>query len=105
MLPMIYRRLAITALWSLILPAYSEVKIKVAHNSGEQATKDFKFKDVPSPVKDDLGSKAKLSLVDGETDESSADLTALNDGAFPTDEDQPDANFFFDAGTPGGRFR
>ena len=65
----------------------------------------FKFKHVPSPVKDDAASKAKLTLVDGEIDPNGADLKALIDGILPTDEDQPEANFFFNAGTSGGRFR
>jgi hypothetical protein len=87
------------------VPAPSEVKVTVDRNIGPQATKDFKFKDVPSPVKDDAGAKAQLMLVDGEMDDDGADLAALTDGLLPTNEDDPEANFFFNAGTFGGRFR
>ncbi len=86
-------------------PADSGVKITVDRNIGPQATKDFKFANVPSPVKDDAGASAQLVLVDGEADGNGADLSALTDGLLPTYEDQPEANFFFNAGTPGGRFR
>jgi len=44
-------------------------------------------------------------LVEGELDGNGADLTALNDGALPTEEDQPEKNLFFNAGTGGGRVR
>src|ERR1700693_3992129 len=82
-------------------PAASEVKVTVDRNIGPQATKDFKFKDVPSPVKDDAGAKAQLMLVDGEMDDNGADLGALTDGLLPSNEDDPEANFFFNAGTYG----
>jgi hypothetical protein len=69
------------------------------------ATKDFKFPRVPSPSKDDAATNAKRLMVDGEMDQNGATLAALTDGLLPTDEDQPGANFFFDAGTSGGSFR
>ena len=80
-------------------------KITIDHNTGSAANGNFKFKNVPSPAKDDLGAKAKLTLVDGEIDSNGADLTALTDGILPTEEDEPGANFFFNAGTDGGRLR
>ena len=81
------------------------VKVTVEHNSNNDASASFKFKSVPSPAKDDAATKAKLTLVDGDMDSNGADLSALTDGVLPTDQDQPEANFFFDAGTAGGRFR
>ena len=33
-----------------------------------------------------------------------ADLSVLTDGLLPTEQDQPAANFFFNAGSDGGRF-
>jgi hypothetical protein len=69
------------------------------------ATKDFKFPRVPSPSKDDAATNAKRLMVDGEMDQNGATLAALTDGLLPTDEDEPGANFFFDAGTSGGSFR
>lgn len=74
-------------------------------NLGAAATREFKFKNVPSPVANDAASNAKLTLIDGELDGGSADLNALIDGRLPTDEDEPAANVFFNAGSSGGRFR
>jgi hypothetical protein len=81
----------------------AEVKVTVEHNEDEKATGDFKFKDIPGPSKDDAATHAKFSIVDGERDPNGGDLDKLNDGKLPTEEDQPDENFFFNAGTEGGR--
>src|ERR1700720_2710727 len=97
--------LTIVTLWSLALTAQAQVKITIDHNGNATATSAFKFKNVPSPAKDDLAAKAKLLLLIGEIDPNGADLSALTDGALPTEEDQPSSNFFFNAGTSGGRFR
>jgi hypothetical protein len=83
----------------------TQVKVTFDHNSSDAATSAFKFKNVPSPAKDDAAAKAKLLLVEGEVDGNGADLGALIDGALPTEEDQPAANFFWSAGTGGGRFQ
>jgi hypothetical protein len=90
---------------SLFVMAFAEVKISVDYNSNAAANREFRFKSVPSPARDDAAAKAKVTLVDGEIDGNSADLGVLTDGLLPTDEDQPAANFFFNAGTQGGRFR
>src|SRR6266850_5603228 len=91
--------LPIATLLSLGLATPPAAKITIDHNTGSQANGNFKFKNVPSPAKDDLGAKAKLTLVDGETDPNGTDLTALTDGILPTNEDEPQANYFFNAGT------
>lgn len=91
-------------LTSLMGSAYAEIKITVDYHSVDTATKDFKFPNVPSPRKDDAATKAKLTLVDGEIDPNGADLGALTDGLLPSMEDEPAANFFFNAATMGGRF-
>ncbi len=83
----------------------TQVKVTVDHNPNATATGAFKFKNVPSPAKDDAAAKAKLLLVEGEADGNGADLSALTDGVLPTEEDQPASNFFWDAGTGGGRFQ
>ena len=75
------------------------------HNPNDVATREFKFKNLPSPSKDDAASRAKLTLIDGELEEGSAELAALTDGRVPRDEDEPGANVFFKAGSSGGRFR
>jgi hypothetical protein len=84
---------------------FAEIKITADYNDNRTATKDFKFKNVPSPVKDDAAAQAKLTLVEGDIDGNSSDLSSLTDGRLPTEEDEPMANFFFNAGTIGGRFR
>ncbi len=87
---------------SLPLAVAAQVKITVGHNI-EAGSSLFKFKNVPSPVRDDAAAEAKLTLVDGEIDPNGGDLSALIDGRLPNDEDEPQANFFFRAGTTGGR--
>jgi hypothetical protein len=98
--------LAFTLLFlSVIVAQQDGIKITVDHNADDVANKDFKFKKAPSPLKDDAAAKAKLVLIDGEMDGNGADLVAVTDGLLPTDRDEPGANFFFNAGTSGGRFR
>ena len=75
------------------------------HNSGASANREFRFKNVPSPVANDAAATAKLTLIGGQIDAGSAELNALVDGRLPTDEDEPAANVFFNAGSSGGRFR
>jgi hypothetical protein len=98
-----YAGFAIAAMLSLALAAHAQVKITMDHNP--RGGGEFKFNNVPPPAKDDAGAKAKLAILVGELDPNGAAVTALIDGLLPTREDQPDANFFFDAGTTGGRFR
>ncbi len=83
----------------------SDAKVTFDHNSNEAANRNFTFKNIASPVKDDLAASAKLTLIDGELDAGGADLPALTDGRLPRDEDEPAANVFFRAGSSGGRFR
>jgi hypothetical protein len=92
-------------LFALALANSPEVRITVDRNTGKDATPQFKFKSAPSPSKGNAASHAKLKLVLGQRDPGGADLSALTDGALPVDEDQPAANFFFNAGSYGGRFR
>jgi hypothetical protein len=89
-------------LLSLLLP---DVRVVFEHNSNSTANREFKFKNIPSPVKDDAAANAKLTLIDGDLDQGSAELSALVDGRLPQDEDEPGANVFFRAGSSGGRFR
>jgi len=98
------KKTILIVLLSVALTAQAQVKVTVDHNTGPNATPDFKFKNVPSPVKDNAATQAKLKLVVGAKDDSGADLSALTDGLLPTEQDQPAANFFFNAGSDGGRF-
>lgn len=63
----------------------------------------FVFKAVPAPAKNDAAGKAEFTLVEGERDRNGGSLTVLHDGRLPAEEDQPTANFFFRAGSEGGR--
>lgn len=83
--------------------ARAEIKVTVDHNANDQATPRFKFKDVPSPSSNDAATQAKFSVVDGEIDDNSGEPGKLHDGKLPTEEDEPEENFFFDVGTEGGR--
>jgi len=92
-------------IWLLIVLLAPDVKVTFDHNSNSTATREFKFKNIASPVKDDAAANAKLTLIDGELDQGSAPLSALVDGRLPQDEDEPGANVYFRAGSSGGRFR
>jgi hypothetical protein len=90
----------------LLIPLlFSDAKVVFDHNSNRVATREFKFKNIASPSKDDAAATAKLTLIDGDLDQGSAELSALTDGRLPRDEDEPGANVYFRAGTSGGRFR
>ena len=82
-----------------------DAKVAFEHNPNDVANREFKFKSIASPVKDDAAASAKLTLIDGELDQGGAELSALTDGRVPRDEDEPGANVFFRAGSSGGRFR
>ncbi|MDX6712767.1 MAG: hypothetical protein QOH96_3783 [Blastocatellia bacterium] len=83
----------------------AQTKITIDRNVGSEATPSFKFEHVPAPVKDNAAANAKIALIVGEGDGNGAGLKALIDGILPSSADSPGANFFFDAGTLGGRFR
>ena len=87
------------------IAAMFAVKILVDRNIGTAATPQFKFQNVPSPIRDDAAAGATLTLIAGSLDSNSAALTALTDGAVPTDEDQPAQNVFFKSASWGGRVR
>src|SRR5919112_5438108 len=92
-------------IWLMLIFAFSDVKVTFDRNPNSAATREFKFKNIPSPAKDDAAANAKLTLIDGDLDQGSAELAALVDGRLPRDEDEPGSNVFFRAGSSGGRFR
>ena len=89
----------------MLMLLFSDVKVTFDHNPNSAATREFKFKNIASPAKDDAAANAKLTLIDGELDQGSAELAALVDGRLPSDEDEPGSNVYFRAGSSGGRFR
>lgn len=78
----------------------AEVRIVAEHRS---AGLGFVFNSVPPPANNDAATTMVMTLVDGDRDRNGGQLGVLNDGRVPTGEDQPAANFFFGAGTDGGR--
>jgi hypothetical protein len=92
-------------LLSLLVSLFVDAKVTVDHNVPRDSSRQFKFKNVPSPARDDVAATAKLALIDGDIDPGGGELLTLVDGRLPTDEDEPGANLFFRAGGIGGRFR
>jgi hypothetical protein len=93
--------MALVLLGSLNLAA--EVTITVDRNL--EGTPEFKFQKAPSPLKNDAAATARFTVVEGTSDPNGSTLRALNNGQLPEEEDQPRANFFFAAGTEGGRLQ
>ena len=87
----------------LALPLQAETRIVVERSGPESATAPFQFKKVPSPSQSDAATRARFTLLDGNSDSNGGALTKLHDGRLPTEEDQPAESFFFNAGTDGGR--
>jgi hypothetical protein len=83
--------------------AWAEIKVVWERNETAAATGEFKFKNVLSPSKTDAAVNAKFSIVAGRADPNGGGVDVLHDGRVPAEADQPDDNFFFAAGTQGGR--
>jgi len=60
--------ITITLLMILLLP---DVSVTFDRNANDAANRDFKFKRLASPVKDDAAANAKLTLIDGDLDHGS----------------------------------
>ncbi|MCE9553551.1 MAG: hypothetical protein K8T91_09280 [Planctomycetes bacterium] len=84
-------------------PSQAEVQITSERIEPAAATHRFQFKNIPAPSQTDAATNARIQMVIGREDAFSGDLDTLRDGQLPDYGDHPDANFFFDAGTPGGR--
>lgn len=84
------------------IPAHADIRVEVARS---ELTSDFKFSKVPPPAINDAGAKADWVIVSGTKDGNSPQLNVVHDGRVPDSHDQPSANFFFNAGTEGGRIR
>lgn len=97
--------MAASALWLSAAPNRGEVRVIGEHMPNETATAAFTFRRVPPPSSTDAGTRAKFSLVSGERDGNGGGLEKLNDGRLPSDDDEPAENFFFNAGSAGGRLR
>lgn len=87
------------------LAARAEVKTLTGRNTGDSATARHQFEGLPAPAKNDAATTAKFTLVDGVRDANGGTLDQLHDGRLPSQADEPAANFFFNAGTEGGRIQ
>ena len=99
-------RILILAVGVLLLTcrrAPAGVQVVVGHNANEAAVPGFKFKNIPSPNANNAARSARFAVVDGTVDDNSGGLDTLHDGRLPDEADQPAENFFFRAGTDGGR--
>ena len=85
--------------------ASAAIQVTIDSNDADGSSAVFKFKHVPSPSTNDAATSAKFSIVTGEQDPAGGDLDKLHDGKLPESEDQPEENFFFNAGTAGGRIQ
>jgi hypothetical protein len=82
---------------------WAKPTVIVEVNRGEQATGDFKFEKIPAPASADAASIAKFAIVTGRRDGNGGALRVLQDGKLPESADAPQENFFFAAGSEGGR--
>jgi hypothetical protein len=90
----------------LLIPLlFLDARVTFEHIPNSVATREFKFRNIASPSKDDAATSAKLTLIDGDLDGGSGSLATLVDGRVPQDEDEPGGNVYFRAGSTGGRFR
>ena len=94
------------AILLLLIPLlFLDARVVFEHTPNGVANREFKFRNIASPSKDDAAANAKLTLIDGDLDQGSGSLATLVDGRVPQDEDEPGGNVFFRAGSTGGRFR
>lgn len=96
----------VACLSALIISASSllaEVQVNIGHHSEDG--EGFAFTNVPLPSKNDAATGAKFVLLDGDADSNGGGTEQLHDGKLPTESDDPARNFFFAAGTSGGRIR
>ena len=99
----IFRQLfGAASLFLLTASAHASIKVIPAHGDGVAG---FNLKPVPAPANNDAATAAEFTLVDGVSDQNGGNLAVLHDGRVPTGEDQPAENFFFRAGTEGGRIQ
>jgi hypothetical protein len=83
--------------------SFGQITTAVERVEREGAEAGFRFKNIPRPSRNDAATQATFTLVDGTRDANGGSLEVLHDGKLPVEEDQPSANFFFRAGTDGGR--
>ncbi|MBI1177089.1 hypothetical protein GC207_06575 [bacterium] len=88
-----------------LLAVHAEVRVRVDKIPLDDFDPGFRFPTIPSPAQNDAATTAKFEIVDGRPDPNSSRLETLHDGLAPDAPDSPAQNFFFAAGTDGGRLR
>ncbi|MEI6780827.1 MAG: basic secretory protein-like protein [Verrucomicrobiota bacterium] len=83
----------------------AQAEVQVTFDRNLEGTPEFKFKHVPSPIKNDAAAKGKFTIVDGQSDPNGSNIRALNNDQVPQEDDDPRANFFFQQGSKGGRLK
>lgn len=81
------------------------IRVEIEHVPGDRATPAFQFPTLPPPARNDAARDATFTVVDGRPDPNSGGSARLHAGRVPDSDDQPGENFFFAAGTDGGRVR
>ena len=83
--------------------SFSAIQTSVSRNAGELESDSFALTNFPPASKNDAATTAKFTVLSGETDANSGGLEKLHDGKLPVEADAPAENFFFAAGSGGGR--
>src|SRR5215831_4247620 len=99
-----YTLLLVTCAWlGATAKSGAEVQTLIEHNPNDQCSPAFRLKTIPAPSQNHAAIKASFTIVDGDRDPNGGGLEVLHDGKVPDGEDQPGQNFFFKAGSEGGR--
>ncbi|MGA2246683.1 MAG: basic secretory protein-like protein [Verrucomicrobiota bacterium] len=96
-------RAALSALLLTANTLAASTLVTVGHNAGDSATSAFLFTNVPPPSRNDAATGANFIVLTGQADVNSGGTGRLHDGQVPDEADDPGANFFFRAGSAGGR--
>jgi hypothetical protein len=94
---------SVCALVLLVASADAKMNVVVVHQGSHATELGFKLRAIAAPAPDDAAAKAKISIIEGARDQNGGELSTLQDGKVPTGADEPADNFFFAAGSPGGR--
>jgi hypothetical protein len=83
----------------------SPAEVRVTHEriAPEAAEAAFEPKTIPRPALNDAAAEATFRVLQGNPDPNGGEVAVLRDGRVPDDEDAPRRNFFFRAGSGGGR--
>lgn len=92
--------IVLSVLHAASLPVRAQARVQRDH---EPLPCGFTFENVPLPADNDATASARFTLADGAPDRNSGRLETLYDGRVPLNDDDPAHNFFFQAGSDGGR--